>query len=387
MNKLTNTSIDALAEIKEMAVLSMYMPTHKISTPATTKEDQARYRNMIKDGLDQWESVVGVDVAKSARDELESYIEDPVFWSSTCKSIALFVSAGDMQIYCLPIECDEYIHVGETFDLAPLRVVQSQMKEFYVLALAKHNPRLYFGDAYSLEPLEIELPTSPEDALNIDEMFSGSNTIRGVSAPGGGNDMLSSHGQGDSNHAGQEEHLKYLRIIDNKILKSANFNADLPLIIAATENEAGDFKRISNNSKLVDQVIAGNHTITPLQDLHELAWSVITESVLEPSLTDLLERFNEGKGRQKASSDLGEIKEALTAGKVDTLLLGIIEHTNDSVSDISRSFAPHIRLHNGYQTHQMAEFARSVVEQGGRIIGIAAEKLATPTKIAALYRY
>jgi len=363
------------------------MPTHKISTPATTGEDQARYKNIIGSGLEQWEMVVGPDAIKSARQILESNIDDPEFWDETGRSLAIFASKNEVKIYHLPIECDEYIYVGNTFDLAPLRIILSHDQPFYMLVLAKHDPKLFYGDSYNLVPVELDLPTSPEDALNIDEMFSGSNTVRGFAAPSGGNDMLSTHGQGDSNHAGQEEHLKYLRIIDNKIIKAHDIDRTIPLLIAATDSEASEFRRISNHPTLITRVVTGNHTLTPTQELHALAWEVISEEVIDDKITKLIERFNEDKGVKKASSDLVEIAEAITNGRVDTLLLGIVEKTNDSVSDVSQSFAPLLRLQNGYKKNSMCEYAQSVAEQGGAVVGVDPELLSTPTMVAALFRY
>ncbi len=387
MNKITQSDIDTLAEVKEDAVLTIYMPTHKVSTPATTKEDQARYRNVIGRGLEQWEMIVGPDAIKSAREKLESHIEDDTLWAKTYRSLAILVRKDEVNLYYLPIETDEYVHVGAYFDLAPLRIALSKDQPFYLLALAKHDPKLFYGDSYGLEAVDIDLPSSPEDALNIDEMFSGSNTVRGVGAPGGGNDMLSTHGQGDSNHAGQEEHMKYLRIIDNKILKDKAIDQGIPLLLAATENEASDFRQASNHAHLLERYVAGNHTVTPLQELHALAWPIICEEVVEARINQLVERFNEDKGRQKASSDIAEITEAIVTGRVDTLLLGVVEQTNDSVSDLNESLAPFIRLQNGYQSSGMCDLARAVVEQGGSIVGVERDVLATPTELAALYRY
>jgi hypothetical protein len=257
MNKVTQSTIDSLAEIQNQKVLTLYVPTHKISTPATTKEDQARYRNLINKGLEEWEAAVDADSLKNIRTQLEASIADEALWSEAYKGLGVFATTDRLEFVHLPIESDEYVFVGEHFDLAPLRVALSQDRPYYALVLAKHNPKLLRGDSYNLEPVEIKLPESTEDALNIDEMFSGSNTVRGMVAPGGGNDTLSTHGQGDSNHAGQEEHLKFLRIIDNKILKSPQIDQQLPLLLTATDNEASDFKHISNNQRLLESHVQG----------------------------------------------------------------------------------------------------------------------------------
>jgi hypothetical protein len=387
MNKVTQSIIDSLTEPQDKKVLTLYLPVHKISTPATTKEDQARYRNMIADGIEKWEAAIGPEAIKASRMQLEAKLDDAEFWNETQKSLAIFASSEAIEFVHLPIESSEYVYVGANYDLAPMRVALSHDQPYYLLTLAKHHPKLFKGDSYGLEIIDLNFPDSPEDALNIDEMFSGSNTVRGVGTQGGGNDMLSTHGQGDSNHAGQEEHLKYLRIIDDKIINSPLIDRKVPLLVAATESEASDFKHISNYPSLITEYVAGNHTLTPLQELHELSWEVIANVVVGVKVAGLIERFNEDKGRQKASSDLAEIAEAVTAGRVDTLLLGIVEKTNDSVSDAGEIKTPLLRLTTDYATSHMCELVQDVVAQGGSIVGVDPEALATPSMVAALYRY
>lgn len=387
MNKITQSDIELLTETSKSPVLTLYLPTHKITTPATVTEDKARYKHIISQGLAQWEVAGGV-ISKHVREQLEVTGDDTDFWNETSKGLAIFADQDMVRMFHLPMECDEYIYVSHSFDIAPLQVVLSQDQPFYLLVLAKHDPKLFYGDSYALESLDIDFPSSPEDALNIDEMYSGSNTIRGMATSTGGNDMLSTHGQGDSNHAGQEEHLKYLRIIDNKLLKSIIIDTHLPLLVAATDSEVSDFKRISNYPNILNGSVQGNHTMTPTQYLHDLAWPIVSEAVVGSRAVQLVDRFNEDKGRQKASSDITEIHEAISAGRVHTVLLGIIERTNDSVSDAtSKTPALLMRFQNGYLTHKLYELARSVVAQGGAIVGINPDLLATPTKVAALFRY
>ena len=387
MNKVTQTIIDSLTETTGEKVLSLYVPMHKEATAATAKVDQARYRTIVSKGLEQWESQTSPDNIKLAKQTLEATANDIDFWKESRKSLAIFASSTAVEFVSLPLETSEYVFVGDSFDLAPLKVAYSQEQPFYLLALAKHHPKLFRGDSYGLEAIDIDFPDSPEDALNIDEMFSGSNTVRGVGTKGGGNDMLSTHGQGDSNHAGQEEHLKYLRIIDNKIIKTESIDSGLPLVLAATETEASDFKHISNYPHLLSNYVPGNHTVTAPQQLHQLAWDVIVSEITQPKVTALVDRFNEGKGVQKASSDLDSIAEAVAASRVDVLLLGILEKTNDSVSDSTEPDSPLIRLQETYLTNRMCELVNEVSAQGGAIVGVDPELLATPTMVGALYRY
>ena len=217
-------------------------------------------------------------------------------------------------------------------------------------------------------------------------MFNNSNTVRAFGSGSGGNDMLSTHGQGDSNHAGQEERLMYFRILDNLILTSKEVDTAAPFIIAATQSEATDFKALSKIPRLLEEYIPGNHTSTPLHELHTRAWKSIEESVLNQKAGVAIKQFNELKGLQKGSSDPDEILVAARAGRVDTLLVGLLETTNDSVEDGSHTKEWIIRLNANYRS-RIADLVSAIKAQGGKIIGVDTAALATPTHVAALYRY
>lgn len=386
MNKIDQSAIEELCKDQTGHVLSIYAPTHQISTPPTMKEDQVRLKNLINEGLDQLSDAEPMLDMKSIRQRLEKVLESESPWGDITKSVAIFVGADDIRVLHLPLECSEYINVGTKYDITPLQLALDMNQPFYVFALAKHNPKLFKGDLYGLQPVQIDFPASAEDALHIDEMFNNSNTVRGLGASGGGNDMLSTHGQGDSHHAGQEERLMYFRILDNMILTAKEVDTSAPFIIAATQSEATDFKSLSKIPRLLETYISGNHTNTQLHELHARSWDAIAKDVLGQKAGAAITQFNELKGMQKGSSDPDEILLAARAGRVDTLLVGLLETTNDSIEDGTHTKEWIIRLNNDYRT-RIADLVSAIKAQGGKIIGVDNTILATPTHVAAVYRY
>lgn len=386
MNKIEQSTIDTLLADQERHVLSIYTPIHQISTPATQKEDQVRLKNLVDQGIQQLCQTEPDVNAKALQSKISQTIEKDGLWAETSKSVALFTNGLDVQLIHLPIECSEYVSVGVRYDVTPLQLAHDMNQPFYVFALAMHNAKLFRGDLYGLQPVNINFPSSPEDALNIDEMFNGSNTVRGFGSSGGGNDMLSTHGQGDSNHAGQEERLMYFRILDHMIMTSKEFDSRAPMIIAATQSEATDFRSLSKIPRLLGAHISGNHTNTQLHELHAQAWRAISRDVLERKTDAAIEQFNELKGVQRGSSDPEEILQAAKAGRVDTLLVGLLEITADSIEDGAHTKEWIIRLNNEYRS-RIAGLVSAIKAQGGKIIGVDNNILATPTHVAAVYRY
>lgn len=386
MNKIDLTTIDELCQPQSTHVLSIYTPTHQMSTPATIKEDQLRLKHLLAQGIEQLcKSEPDMSVT-SIRTRLDEAIENEDAWQEASKTIAMFTDGSYVKILHLPIECSEYVHIGKSYDTAPLQLTLEMNQPFYVFALAKHDPKLFRGDLYGLQQMGIDFPSSPEEALQIDEMFNNSNTVRAFGSGKGGNDMLSTHGQGDSNHAGQEERLMYFRILEHMILSSSEYDASVPMIIAAAQSEASDFKNMSKISNLLDTYISGNHTATQPHQLHAEAWHIISRQILGQKITQAIAQFNELKGMQKGSSDPDDILEAAKAGRVDTLLVGILETTNDSVEDGAYTKEWIIRLNTAYRS-RIADLVGAIKAQGGKIIGVDTAILATPTHVAAVYRY
>ncbi|MBL8159645.1 hypothetical protein JNJ66_04255 [Candidatus Saccharibacteria bacterium] len=382
MQKITASAIESLAKQQETPVVTIYLPTHPNSSPAGIQEDQTRFKNLLREFERHCREDGQAGFGEQLCQRLAGLLDTTDIWQQAGETMAIFATPEKIEVYHLPIICDEKVAVGDSFDVAPLLILKEINQPYYLLALAMHDPKLFRGDLYGLEPVDIGLPASPEAALNIDEMFSNSNTIRGVATAGGGNDMLSSHGQGDSNHAGQEERLKYFRIIDGKLMDGTKIDQTLPMLIAATESEASDFRANSKMNQLMRAYLPGNHTSDTLPDLHALSWRLVKEEIIDARMHDMTERLQELRGLRKSSSDMADIKEAAGTGRVDCLLVGVLDETADSVDDTSRRALIIRKLDEKY-----GALLRSVIEHGGTVLGLKRQLMPEGVRVAAIYRF
>ena len=383
MNKITQAAIDELAQPQPTKVISIYLPTHRDSSPPHRQEDQTRFKNLIRTAQDKWHAEHNDEAIFNSYNQLMDKLNDNDFWQQTTEGMAIFISPTNCAIYHLPIESQERVCIDDAYDITPLLVVMAYDQPYYLLALAMHNTKLFYGDMYGLDPVAIDFPTSPEDALNIDEMFSGSHTIRNQNSGGGS----AAHGQGDSNGAGREERLQYFRIIDSMIADSSSIDDSLPILVAATDSEAGDYRHLSKLPNLIHTYIQGNHTQSTLPDLHALAWPVIQTEVSLKQATEMIEEFNEGEGIKKSSRHLRDIMEAAKMGRIKTLLVGMTRKTTDTVSDAIHSAAPILTFAKQYDHDNIAQLVKIVLAQGGTILGINNELLPAKVTVAAIYRY
>lgn len=381
MNKVTSQTIKALLERTDETVASVYMPTHRISSPPATQEDKTRFKNMIRLAAEKWQEVTG-EKNERVFGELEAKLDDENVWQNLAESLAIFITKDKFRFYHLPIECEERVHVGSRFNLTPLYVVDGLNKSYYVLAIAMHEPKLFKGDMYDLQPVPVELPTSVEEALNIDEMFANSQTVKSHSGPGASNP----HGEGDSSEAGREERFKYFRIVEQNLLDSNEFDTSCPVLIAGTSSEAGDFRATTKlPNVLKDCYIQGNHTETQLAELHRLTREMIYEHHIKPAWQDKVEQYDELVGAGKGTTDLKEIQEAAKEGRVDTLIIPVIELTNDTIRDTSKNPVPLLRH---LESEELDTLVGGVAQMGGSVVGVETEGiLPAGTEVAAIFRY
>lgn len=387
MNKVTRSAVEILANRPKGPALSIYLPTHRQPTPPHLQEDQTRLKNLLRQGIDAWQTHTGAPMANEMQKSLDSLLISTPFWQETTEGLALFISADGIQTYHLPIETEPHVNMGDEFDITPLLIVLEYDQPYYLLRISMHDPSLLRGDAYGLEPMAINFPSSLEEALNIDEMFANSNTIRTNGGPAGASNTTSPHGAGDSNDAGREERLQYFRIIDHTIASSPDYDSTQPLLIAGTDSEAGDYCKISRLSGVVTAHIQGNHSATPLRQLHEQAWPIVCQHVVDERTKRAVKKFQEATGNFKSSDDSQSIADAAGQGRVDTLFVRMIRKTTDSVSDAVRGAVPIITFSSDSEQAYLRDLIQKVFTQGGRILGLDSDLMPAKVPVAAIYRY
>lgn len=391
MNKVRPETIKALLESNDDITISLYLPTHRSPTSVHVGEDKIRFKNLIRAGKEALEAK-GVDqdsIRKIANYLENDFYNNDSFWQYTTEGLAVFCSLSGARYFNLPIECEEYVSAGGAYDVTPLLAILSYDQPYYILALAMHEPALYRGDIYGVERVDVEFPQSPEEALNIDEMFSNSRTVRAGGGYGPGNPGSGAHGQGDSRQAGQEEKAEFFRIIDDTVLSSEEVKDNLPILIAGSEGEIADFRSISRNKRLTESHLAGNYTessgIKP-QELHTRSWHLIEQEYCDAKKAAEVERFNELHGTGRSSADPEDIATAAKEGRVEALLLGMLTVTRDTVSDGSDAVTKLV-FHKSYHTNGMDVNGRLVHSQGGEVVAVLLEDMPEGAQQAAIYRY
>lgn len=389
MKKITKSVIEKLAEYQGSPVISIYLPTHRLPGPQHSQEDQTRFKNLLREAANLLEEEdIDSPALRESLKSLEELVDDVSFWQGTLEGLAVFIDEIEIQMYSSPFEFEESVSCGDVFDIVPLHMVLSQNRSFYTLALSLSEPKLYRGDAYGMEAVDAGLPKSMEEALNIDELPA-NNRMRGshrggLSSTGG---ATSPQGEGDTSEAGHAEKLQFFRIIERTILEHPRFDSTLPLLLAATENEAAHFKSVTNFKSMLQQVLHGSFSDRPPGEVFKSAWSIIRHEVIDKQERELAGKYQESFGVYRASMDLDEITAAIQEGRVDTLMVSLVDETNDSITDYQEGPAPVVRVVPENLKERLREAIELAFEQGAKIVGMDQSRMPGHSMVAALYRY
>ncbi len=384
MNKVSREAIKQLLETEDSVTLSMYMPSHRFPTSDHISEDQIRLKNLMKSAKETLEEQgTQGGLVTQMMDQIQDTIYDSVdFWQRATEGVAIFCAPAGVHYFHLPIECDEYVSVGDSYDVGPLLAIASYDQPYYILALAVKDPVLLKGDMYSVEKVDIELPKSPAEALNIDELYSNSQTIR----TGGHGAGAKAHGQGDTRQAGQEERLKFFRMIDEKIVSSKIVDKKTPVLLAGTDEDVSGYKESSRMKNLLDSTLSGNYTDIPLHETHRRSWPLVSNELCEEERVSVIEKVQSLLGTGKASTDPNTIADAAAEGKVATLVAGLITVTKDSITDSNETIKK-LSLTDIYKSNKIGKSARRVFDQGGAVLLTTKELMPSQVPVAAVFRY
>lgn len=378
MEELNRDAITELLNKKPKApAITVYLPTHRAATPPHMTEDQIRFKNLINKAITILKNRNdGRELEATLSERLDEFLNDRAFWESQTEGLLLCIRPGIFRMFHLPVDTEEYVAVADHFHLAPIFGVLDDMQEYYVLSIAQHNPNLYKGTMYHLQPAGIELPETMEAGLHIDEV----NQRSEQQASARGSSMNSSgtfNGRGGAKNPAEEDRQRYWRMIDQIV--NSKTNGKLPLILAGIESELVEYRAISKYPKILETAIHGSFGSAQSQDLFQPALDIIRKELLNPTHDDAIEEYERAKGQapQLAARDMAAIRDAAEQGRIDKLLVADIRYTTDTVRDNSEP-VPVITFPPEESAQAVHDIAYQVWNTSGQIVDIEADHMPEP---------
>jgi hypothetical protein len=384
MNKISKEIITSkLQKIYNPHVVTIYLPTHRISTMQHLKEDQTRFKNVVRKAEVMLKEDNASDTVLSAfKSNSRALQKDINFWKHLTESLLIIAHETVFEVYHLPIDSDEYVCVDDKAHIAPLYGMLEELKTFHVLLVTQKNPLLYHGDLYGLDRMSVDLPVDIKTALQLDEMHIKS--VQHHSGNGGnkaGQAMF--HGHGGAKDAGYNERLAYFRLLDTAVAKNIRFKT--PLILAGTESELADYRSISKIKSIMPNVIDGSFGPAEEQQISEKSRAIIRNDILHQQQNDIKDTESiVRKLPHMATDKLKEIFIATTQGRVKKLLVPMYQMTADTVRD-NKDQVPKLSL--ATYNKSLGLLIQDVWNQDGKVVNVFCEQVPTRSPALAVYRY
>jgi len=370
---------DLLADHQPPCV-SIYLPLHRADPPST--EDPIRFR----DELERMQAVLAKryddTVIRLMVEKVSGVVNGNGFWVGDRDGVAIFASPDFLQLVDLqndprqPIE--EQVVVADSFHVKPLIRTMQTDDRYHLLCVEIKEVRLFEGSRYRLEPVPLKnVPQNPEEV-------AGMRLSRAVDAA---TDMAQAPAMQDQGPGSVTEGVpveQFFRAVDKAVWEGHSRDAKLPLILCCAEQYQDLFHALSRNQYLLPQGISLNPHRLPLDRLREEAWRIIEPGYLA-SIDKLTNSFRAAKAHRKGSDELMEVAEAISQGRVGTLLVQENAQVPGILQRGSGMVLPPDPTHPSDDV--LDDLAEEVLKMDGRVVVLPPEAMPTETGVAAIYRY
>ena len=385
MDILNPTALKSLIAQQGKWCVSLYMPTHRAGREQ--QQDPIRLKNLLAQAETKLlaNGLRRPEIQKLMQ-PAEELLWNKDFWQHPGDGLAIFLTNDSHKIYRLPVQFKEQLSTGTSFHFKPLLPCLGRGIKFYVLALSLNNIRLFEGNADTISEIQLNFPTSMEEALWTDDPEKHLNMHSGSISTGegkGGAGIFHGHNPADDE---KKNILRFFQSV-NDGLNDLQEEKNIPMVLAGVEYLLPIFREASSHQNLLEDVIEGNPDRENLTELHEKAWKII-RPLFEESQKKAFEKFEQLNGQKSdlATSDLQEAVKAAVIGQVETIFVplesqkwGRYDAANHKVT---------LRDKPEPQDEDLFDFAATqTLLNSGRVFAVPPEQMPGGGEVAAILRY
>lgn len=387
MDMLTIEKLQELTTQSGEICVSIYLPT--LTKGAEAQQGSIRLKNLLREAeqklsASSFRTPDKAEILKPA----ETLINDREFWQHQSNGLAIFLSAGEVHSYRLPIHFDEIVVVSERFHLKPLLPLFTGDGQFFVLALSQNMVKLLQCSRDHFSEVELEgVPTSLDEALKFDDPERQLQYHTGTSSPGGaGKRAAIFHGHGVGVDDEKPNILRYFRQVSQGLDKLLH-DQNAPLVLAGVEYLHPIYKEVNEYPHLIDKGIEGSTDRWNVKELHEQAWKIVEPLFTQPQ-QEAIERYKQFSNSKngKASKHLKKIIPAALNGQVETLFVTANVQQWGKFDIETHS----IQLHHEpeiYDEDLLDLAAVQTILNKDTVYALKAEEMPDESSISAIFRY
>jgi hypothetical protein len=384
MRIFTREELRVLTESSQAPCVSIYMPTHRVSTE--NQQDRTRLKNLIRQAADSLQAYgLRPAEAETLLEPASKLVGAIPFWKEKQDGLALFISPGIFRQYQLPTTFESLVVVAHRFHYKPLLTFLGG-NEFFVLALSQNAVRLFEGSRFGLSAIEGPegMPKSLAEALKYDEAEQQIQFHTGTSASSGRGRAAMFHGQGAGTDDSKDRILRYFRQI-NQGLHDLLKEEQAPLVLAGVEYLLPIYKEINTYQHVINGGITGNPEGVPAVELHRQAWALV-EPHFKREQEQAAARYQQLAGTGRTSNDPKEIVPGAYHGRVEFLFVAV---GRQQWGDFDPG-ANRVDLHPEAQpgSFDLLDLAASqTLLHGGAVYAVEPAEVPDKTLLAAVFRY
>jgi len=164
MRQSTISQLAGLLADREPPCISLYLPTHRHFPE--NQQDPIRYRNLLTEMENSLRQKYPTREVRTLLEKFQTLARDDRFWNHRTDGLAILSSPLTFQMFELQRTVQELLVVADSFHIKPLLRVFQSTDRYHILALNRHEAKLYEGNRYGLDPVELpNVPSTIEEAL------------------------------------------------------------------------------------------------------------------------------------------------------------------------------------------------------------------------------
>lgn len=320
MDPIGRSELRQLMDVEREPCVSIYLPTHRAG--AETLQNPIRLKNLIREA-ERWLMEEGdqASVIQALLDPLRGLVDQYEFWQHQADGLALFRSQNIFRRYRVSFAVPELAVVGVRFHLKPLLPALEANQRFYVLGLSQDAVRFYQADSLRITGMEIpDMPDGPFASSGVRgaQRQSHSHTAGRRSS---GRRLAIFHGHGAGEEDRKQVLFSHFRQVDETVRARLDGERG-PLVLAAVDYLCPIYRQASSNPDLLAGEIHGNPDSFTAEELHRLAWGIVSAHFQEVR-GQAVDEYHQLWHTQRASRDLPVILAAARQGRIKVLFVAV----------------------------------------------------------------
>ena len=311
-------------------------------------------------------------------------LDRPVFWQALARGLATLISGDSMQVWHLPMACEELCLVGRRFHVTPLIAWLNDDAPFWILAVSQKHVRLLQASRFQIQEAKVpDLPDGCTEALHYDvreglyQTHSGEPKLRGKEG-------LVFTGQGGEADVAKAELAEFFRLIDGSVSKSLHERSE-PLVFAGVDYLFPIYRQQNSYAHLLAEHVAGNPDLVSLPELRDHAWPLVEKSIRKAQAAEIA-KYWDYVHKARATNRVEEIVTAAAAGAVETLFISPAARPMGFFNSVTNSV--HLGNQPRHDSEDLANLAAILVlEHGGKVEMIVSGHVPGGGPMAATFRY